>query len=47
MFSQANMFPRGAIPVNQISIIPLSRVKLSFFESSYTSQYIVAFGRGP
>ena len=47
MYSQANIFLRGAIPVNQISIIPPSKVKLLFFESSYTSQYIIAFGWGP
>ena len=35
------------IPVNQIFIIPLSRVKLQFFELSYTSLYIVAFGQDP
>ena len=31
IYLKANIFPRDAIPVNQISIIPLSRVKLYNF----------------
>ena len=48
MYSQANMFPRGAISVNQMSHHSPLKGKTIIFESPCTSAYKVAFGpRGP